>query len=959
MLRIFLTKSTLMKKLVLSLLLLTFLCNLSFAQERMIIKPNGFDPSKIAVTQLQNIQVTTEIKKIITTFGIAEVYPNVRIVPTTGNQTELSATIWKSNPNYVFVGANSDPGQGYYFTTNGGTSWSGGDLLPGSVAISSDPACVFDNTGRLYFNYFDNAMICDRSTNGGSNWLGRVTVPSTSFDKNHMAVDDNPASPYYGRVYVVWANFTPSSPPTVISYSTNNGVSFSAMQQIGSPLSGHYEQGCNVQIAPNGDVYCIWACPSSGVLTEDFIGFTKSTNGGVTWSSISYIDINGIRGNILSTNIRVNSFPSMAVDRSGGSKNGYIYITWTQKNLAPAGSDADIVFCYSSNGGNNWSAPVRVNDDPINNGKQQFFPWMTVDQTNGNISIVFYDTRDVSSADSCHTYVAYSQNGGSSFTNIKVSDMAQRPAPLSGYATGYYGDYIAITAHNNVIWPFWMDKRVGPAQVYTAKITIGPAINHTPLTNTELTTGNRVVNASIIPAGSGINPGLTKLFYAKNNTAFASVPLTNTSGTNWTANLPLTGAGTYNYYLTTTDSLIRTATSPAGAPANYYSFTASSDTTKPIIVTTPLANVPKSTWPPTVTATATDNIGIDSVWVKWYKNTTSTGIKQFKLLNTSGSIYAAAFNSDTSQVAVNDSIFYRVFARDISSAHNSDSTALYKFKIINQVTTTIGTGTTLSNYPFTTYWKDGRTQYLYLASELNLPSGYIAQIGFDVINADPGAMNAFKVSMQNTSLSTMTGFVTTGWNTAFAPSSYTVPGTGWQMITLASPFYYSAGSNLLVEVCYNNSAYTDYSTVNSTPATGMFYGKYNDLTEPGDGCATTTWTSTANPPGRANTRFVFNPGPTTAGNNNPEIPSVYSLSQNYPNPFNPVTKINFAIPKQGLVTLKIYDVLGREVRTLVNEVKSVGTYAVDFNGAELSSGVYFYRLQSADFTDIKRMMLIK
>ncbi|MCX6160675.1 MAG: hypothetical protein NTV87_04980, partial [Ignavibacteriae bacterium] len=115
-----------------------------------------------------------------------------------------------------------------------------------------------------------------------------------------------------------------------------------------------------------------------------------------------------------------------------------------------------------------------------------------------------------------------------------------------------------------------------------------------------------------------------------------------------------------------------------------------------------------------------------------------------------------------------------------------------------------GTGTTLSNYPFTTYWKDGRTQYLYLASELNLPSGYVAQIGFDVINADPGAMNAFKVSMQNTSLSTMTGFVTTGWNTAFAPTSYTVPGTGWQMITLASPFYYSSGSNLLVEVCYNN-----------------------------------------------------------------------------------------------------------------------------------------------------------
>ena len=69
-----------------------------------------------------------------------------------------------------------------------------------------------------------------------------------------------------------------------------------------------------------------------------------------------------------------------------------------------------------------------------------------------------------------------------------------------------------------------------------------------------------------------------------------------------------------------------------------------------------------------------------------------------------------------------------------------------------------------------------------------------------------------------------------------------------------------------------------------------------------------------------------------------EIPLVYSLSQNYPNPFNPTTKINFAIPKQGLVTLRIYDVLGREVRTLVNEVKAAGYHTVDFDGSQFSSG---------------------
>jgi hypothetical protein len=89
------------------------------------------------------------------------------------------------------------------------------------------------------------------------------------------------------------------------------------------------------------------------------------------------------------------------------------------------------------------------------------------------------------------------------------------------------------------------------------------------------------------------------------------------------------------------------------------------------------------------------------------------------------------------------------------------------------------------------------------------------------------------------------------------------------------------------------------------------------------------------------------------------IPDKYSLSQNYPNPFNPVTKINFSIPKQGFVTLKIYDILGREVRTLVNETKQPGNYSVDFNGSSLASGVYFYRLESNSFTSIKRMVLIK
>jgi len=90
-----------------------------------------------------------------------------------------------------------------------------------------------------------------------------------------------------------------------------------------------------------------------------------------------------------------------------------------------------------------------------------------------------------------------------------------------------------------------------------------------------------------------------------------------------------------------------------------------------------------------------------------------------------------------------------------------------------------------------------------------------------------------------------------------------------------------------------------------------------------------------------------------------ETPSDYSVSQNYPNPFNPTTKINFALPKSGLVTLKIYDVTGKEVATLVNEVKNVGTYSVDFNASNLSSGVYFYKVSVNGFSEVKKMSLIK
>jgi hypothetical protein len=97
-------------------------------------------------------------------------------------------------------------------------------------------------------------------------------------------------------------------------------------------------------------------------------------------------------------------------------------------------------------------------------------------------------------------------------------------------------------------------------------------------------------------------------------------------------------------------------------------------------------------------------------------------------------------------------------------------------------------------------------------------------------------------------------------------------------------------------------------------------------------------------------------GVSSTGN---DIPDRFSLSQNYPNPFNPTTVISYQLPKSGNVKLVVFDVLGRELQTLVNEYKPAGTYEVTFDGSALSSGLYLYRITSGDFSDTKKMMLVK
>jgi photosystem II stability/assembly factor-like uncharacterized protein len=102
-----------------------------------------------------------------------------------------------------------------------------------------------------------------------------------------------------------------------------------------------------------------------------------------------------------------------------------------------------------------------------------------------------------------------------------------------------------------------------------------------------------------------------------------------------------------------------------------------------------------------------------------------------------------------------------------------------------------------------------------------------------------------------------------------------------------------------------------------------------------------------------------NGGITSVSPDNSNLIGPFLLSQNYPNPFNPVTTISYTLPKASHVRLKIYNVLGEEVASLVDEFKQPGTFSADFDGANFSSGMYFYRLTAGEFTEVKKMMLVK
>jgi hypothetical protein len=913
------------------------------------------------------------VKVVQTPVGILQVNPNFRPHPTT-TTTQSEVVICRNplNQSIFFGSANTEwpPGgftmfnEGVYVSTNGGVNWYGWDTVhsPDIMGHGGDPGPTIDKNGTWilsHLGYPDAGMYANYSTDMGVTWSATYTIAGGQQDKNFSGTDDAPGSPYYGRSYTAWSLFSGGIPSIAISYTTNGGVSWSSYSQVNNSPSGHFSQGVDIRCGPNGEVYLTWAAPVLiDSYTEDFDGFAKSTNGGISWSvTENAFDANGIRGTLHNkADIRVNSFPRIDVDRSGGPRKGWIYIVGCDKDLTPSGSDPDIILHRSINGGATWSAGIRVNQDALNNGATQYFPAIRVDEY-GGINIVYYDDRNVG-GNQVQVYMSRSVDGGNTWSDVQVSDHSFTPEQIQGLSNGYQGDYIGITSGNNKVWPIWMDNSSGVYQAWMTSVDIGPSIVFSPFHNTENVNGPYTFNCIINPAGADINPSLTKLLWSRNNPVITdSILMSNTGGNNWSASIQGNGLPTlYRYYIKTGDMLNKYATSPLGAPTVLYSFLAMSDTSKPVITHTPLNSMPKNFWPATVSASVTDYIDIDSVWVEWYKNINSNGWKEFKLRNSGGSIFSAEFNSDTSQVACNDSIFYRIIARDNSFNYNIDSTSLYQFKLLSIATACMGLGSDSVSWPFNSLWSGSRTDMLYTSNEITGEggaSGNITKVAFNIISPLSQALNGFTIKMRNTPASTLNGFVQAGWTMVYN-GTCNITGTGMQYIDLQTPFEYDASQNLLVEICLSNSsdAPAQRVLVSATNFPGMTWTQYQNLQ---DGCGFIGGSGQSERPNLCMHINVIS----GTNNNRKNVPISFSLAQNYPNPFNPSTTIKFTIPTTSLVKLVIYDLLGREVKTLLDEQKKPGNYEAAFDGSGLASGIYFYKLESGSYVDAKKMVLVK
>ncbi len=426
------------------------------------------------------LYLTLSLSFLITTGAKAQ-FTNIQI----GNQhapEEVTICINPRNHHQVVAGANLD---NYYFSSDGGSTWTGKRLVSPGNGVYGDPCTFTDTAGNFYFMHLSNPpggmgnwvdrIVCHRSVDGGQTYNnGTYTgLNGTKVQDKHWAA----VNPLTNEIYVCWTQFDvygshKSSDSSVIlfSKSADNAATWTSPRRISKQAGDCIDSDSTVEgavpcVGPAGQIYVSWAGPQGLV-------FNKSFDDGNSWMPQELL-VNTIPGGWdynVSGLFRCNGLPVTACDLSHGPHRGTIYINWSDQRNGT--TDTDIFLVKSTDGGITWSAPFRVNNDPP--GKQQFMSGMTIDQANGDIYVLYYDrrayasgdsTRPYVSGDSTDVYLARSTDGGSSFLEFKVNEKAFVPDP-----SVFFGDYIGISAHDKMVRPIWMAYNGKILSAWTALI---------------------------------------------------------------------------------------------------------------------------------------------------------------------------------------------------------------------------------------------------------------------------------------------------------------------------------------------------------------------------------------------------------------------------------------------------------------------------------------------------------